>query len=161
LIKLIILVNNGEKMKISSRGKYGTRALLDLAQHSDGGPVQLKDISKRQQIPLSYLEHLISPFINTGIVRSVRGARGGVWLARSPQEIRLSEVVELLEGSIAPVECVDNPEECPRSEFCATRDIWGELEKAMNSVLESVTLQDLVVRQRRKEQSQEATMYYI
>jgi len=140
-------------MKISSRGKYGTRALLDLAQHNNESPVQLKDIARRQQIPLAYLEHLISPFVNAGIVKSIRGARGGVWLAKPPQEIKLKEVVELLEGSIAPVECVSNPMGCPRSEFCATRDMWGELEQAINAVLESTTLKDLVERQRQKEQS--------
>ncbi len=149
-------------MKISSRGKYGTRALLDLAMQGNGKPVPLREIAQRQQIPLAYLEHLIAPFINAGIVRSIRGARGGVWLAKSPRQIKLSQVVKLLEGSIAPVECVANPEECPRSGFCATRDIWGELGEAMNAVLESTTLQDLAERQKRKEESQKTKeMYYI
>ncbi len=149
-------------MKISSRGKYGTRALLDLALHSSGEPVPLKDIAHRQQIPLAYLEHLIAPFINAGIVRSSRGVRGGVWLAKSPREVKLSRVIELLEGSIAPVECVSNPGECPRAGYCATRDIWSELERAMSAVLDSITLEDLAERQRRKGQPQEAgEMYYI
>ncbi len=147
-------------MKLSTRGQYGTRALLELALHQGQGPVLLRDIAQRQQISLQYLEHLISPLIAGGVVRSTRGARGGVSLARAPEEIRLSEVVRLLEGSSAPVECVDNPEACNRSELCVTRDIWGELKQAIDGVLESTTLKDLVERQKRKEQP-EAEMYYI
>lgn len=147
-------------MKLSTKGQYGTRALLDLALHRGEGPVPLKDIAQRQDISLKYLEHLITPLIAAGIVRSTRGARGGVWLVRPPQEIKLSEVIQLLEGQIAPVECINNPESCPRSDLCATRDVWSELKKAMDGVLESTTLQDLVERQKSKEQPQEA-MYYI
>ena len=147
-------------MRLSTRGQYGTRALLDLALHRDEEPVPLKDIAQRQQISLQYLEHLITPLIGAGIVRSTRGARGGVCLARSPHEVRLSEVIQLLEGSIGPVECVSNPEACDRSELCVTRDVWGELKKAIDGVLESITLQDLVERQKGKEPPEEA-MYYI
>jgi len=147
-------------MKLSTRGRYGTRALLELALHQGEGPVLLKDISQRQQIPLQYLEHLITPLIVAGMVLSTRGPRGGVSLAKPPEEIRLSEVIQLLEGSIAPVECINNPGVCSRSELCVTRDIWGEMKKAMNGVLESTTLQDLVERQRRKECPEEV-MYYI
>ena len=148
-------------MKLSTRGRYGTRALLELALHQGEGPVLLKDIAQRQQISLQYLEHLITPLIAGGIVRSTRGARGGVWLVKPPEEIRLSEVIQVLEGSIAPAECVNNPGICSRSKFCATRDIWGELKEAMDEVLESTTLQDLVERQKRKEQPEEEVMYYI
>ncbi len=147
-------------MRLSTRGQYGTRALLDLALHQDEEPVPLKEIAQRQQISLQYLEHLIAPLIATGIVRSTRGARGGVCLARPPHEIRLSEVIRNLEGSISPVECVNNPEACARAELCAARDIWGELKKAIDGVLESTTLQDLMERQKRKEKPQEV-MYYI
>ncbi len=93
-------------------------------------------------------------------MRSTPGARGGVWLARSPQEIKLSEVIGLLEGSMAPVECVNDPKYCSRSDFCVTRDIWGELKKVMDEVLESTTLQDLVERQKSKGQSEEG-VYHI
>jgi len=158
---LIILVNKEAKsMKLSTKGRYGTRALLDLAFHREEEPVLLRDIAQRQQISLLYLEHLITPLIAGGVVRSTRGARGGVSLAKPPEEIRLSEVIQLLEGSIAPVECVNNPGICTRSELCVTRDIWSELKKAMNGILESTTLQDLVDRQKRKERTEEA-MYYI
>ena len=147
-------------MKFSTRGRYGTRALLELALRQGEGPVLLRDIAQRQQISLPYLEHLITPLIAAGMVRSTRGARGGVLLARPSEEIRLSEVIQLLEGSIAPSECVNNPEVCIRSEFCATQDVWGELKKAMNGILESTTLQDLAERQRGKGRPEEA-MYYI
>jgi len=122
--------------------------------------VQLKNIALRQNISLHYLEHLIAPLIGAGIIRSTRGARGGVQLVKHPSEIKLSEVIQLLEGSIAPVECVNNPESCPRSDLCVIRDVWSDLKKAMGGVLESTTLQDLVERQKKKTQVEPA-MYYV
>jgi Rrf2 family cysteine metabolism transcriptional repressor len=135
-------------MKLSTRARYGTKALLELALHEVEEPMPLKEISQRQQIPLPYLEHLISPLVQAGIVKSTRGIRGGISLLRPPQEVVLSEVIQLLEGSIAPVECVDNPQTCPHSELCVTRDLWDKVKEAITGVLESVTLQDLVERQR-------------
>ena len=140
-------------MKLSTRGRYGTRALLDLALHQGKGIVPLKDIARRQEISLSYLEHLVAPLIAAGIIKSTRGPQGGISLLKHPQYIRLSEVVQLLEGSLAPTKCVDNPKSYPRSDFCATHDIWSEVEKAINKVLGSITLQDLGERQVRKEAS--------
>jgi len=147
-------------MKLSTRGRYGTRALLELALHYGEGPVPLKNIARSQQISLQYLEHIVTPLVAAGIIRSTPGARGGVWLARPPREVKLSGVIGLLEGSMAPVECVNNPEICDRSELCVTRDIWSELKKVINGVLESTTLQDLVERQKGKEQPEEV-MYHI
>ena len=147
-------------MKLSTRARYGTRALLDLALHRGEEPILLKDIAQRQQISLQYLEHIITPLIAGSIVRSTRGARGGIWLVKPPQEIKLGEVVRLLEGSITPVECVNNPKTCPRSDLCITRDIWGELKRVMDGVLESTTLEDLVERQKGKKRPAEV-MYYI
>jgi len=147
-------------MKISTRARYGTRALLDLAIHKDEAPISLKDIAQRQQISLQYLEHLITPLIAAGIVRSVRGPKGGISLAKPPKQIALSEIFQLLEGSTAPVECIDNPNLCSRSESCVTRDIWEEMKNAMNGVLENTTLQNLVERQRNKKPPKDA-MYYI
>ena len=137
-------------MKLSTKGRYGTRALLDVALHQGDNPVQLKDIAGRQQISLSYLEHLVAPLVAAGILRSVRGARGGVSLARPAEKIPIIDVVRALEGSLAPVECVDDAAQCPRSESCVTRDIWIETMRAMEAVLESMTLADLVRRQREK-----------
>jgi len=147
-------------MKLSTRGKYGTRALLDIAVQGGEKPILLKDIAQRQQISLLYLGHLITPLVAGGIIRSTRGARGGVSLAKQPQEIKMSEIIQLLEGSTAPVECINNPESCPRYDLCATRDVWSEMKKAIDGVLESTTLQDLVERHNQKQQLTE-TMYYI
>jgi len=147
-------------MKLSTKGRYGTRALLDLALHGGKEPVLLKDVAQREEIPLNYLEHLIRPLIAAGMVRSIRGPKGGVLLNKSPEEIKLSEVIQLIEGSIAPVECVTNPEICSRSQSCVTRDIWSEMKEAMDVVLESTTLQNLVERHRKKQQPEPA-MYYI
>jgi Rrf2 family protein len=147
-------------MKLSTRGRYATRALLDLALHRDEEPVLLKDIARRQQISLSYLEHLVAPLIAGGIVRSTRGAKGGISLARSSEKIRLDEIIQLLEGSIDPSECITNPGVCSRSESCVARDVWSELKRAIDGVLQSVTLQNLVERQKRKQQS-ETAMYHI
>jgi len=147
-------------MKLSTKGRYGLRALLDLALHRSEGLVLLKDIARRQEVSLPYLEHLIAPLIAAGMVKSTRGARGGVLLLKPPSEIKLGEVVQLLEGSIAPVDCVNNPALCHRSTFCVTRDIWVEMKEAISRVLDSTTLQDLVERQKRKGRP-EKMMYYI
>ena len=147
-------------MKLSTRGRYGTRAMLDLALHYGQGPILLKDIARRQQISERYLEHVIIPLRDAGLVISARGAHGGFTLAKPPSEIRLSEIIHVVEGSIAPVDCVDDPKLCSRANFCVTRDVWAEMEKAMSAILESTTLQDLVQRQREKGQPG-AVMYYI
>ena len=139
-------------MKLSTRGRYGIRALLDLALHNQEGLVPLKDIARRQEISLPYLEHLMAPLISGNIIQSTRGIGGGISLARPPAEIRLSEAIKLLEGSLATAKCVNHPEICNRSEFCVARDIWSELETAMEGVLESTTLQNLVERQKNKGQ---------
>jgi Rrf2 family protein len=137
-------------MKLSTRARYGTKALLELSLHWGKGPVLLKDIAQRQQIPLPYLEHLIRPLVKEGIIKSTRGTRGGISLLKPPKEVRLSEVILLLEGSIAPVACVDNPKLYTRSDRCVTHDIWVEVKKAVEGVLESTTLEDLVEQQRQK-----------
>jgi len=137
-------------VKLSTRARYGTKALLELALHWGEEPVLLKDIAQRQQIPLPYLEHLIGPLVQAGIVKSTRGTRGGVSLLKPPKEVILSEVIQLLEGSIALVECVNNPETCPRSDLCVTHDVWDELKETISKVLGSMSLQDLVERQRQK-----------
>lgn len=147
-------------MKLSTKIRYGMRALLDLALNYNGQPVQMKDIAERQQISLSYLEHLIMPLISGGIIQSTRGARGGIKLSRSPEQIKLNEILEVLEGPLAPVDCLKDAQSCPRSGACATQDIWDEMRLAMINVLSSNTLQDLVNRQKSKGNKTNA-MYYI
>ena len=137
-------------MKLSTRARYGTRVLLELALHWGKGPVLLKAIAQRQQIPLPYLQQLIGPLVKAGIIKTTRGARGGISLLKLPKEVRLSEVVQILEGSTTPVACVDNPELYPRSDTCVTHDIWAEVKKAMDKVLKSTTFEDLVKRQKQK-----------
>ncbi len=144
-------------MKISTRGQYGSRALLDLALQDTEEPIPLRDIAQRQQIPLQYLEHLITPLIAAGILRSIRGAKGGILLAKTPEEIKLSEVIQILEGPIVLTECLNNPEICDRSAFCVTRDVWDEMKKAMEGVLESTTLHDLTERHKQKRQTESVT----
>jgi Rrf2 family transcriptional regulator, cysteine metabolism repressor len=144
-------------MRLSTKGRYGVRALVDIALNGDGAPVLLKDIAKRQDISAQYLEHLVAPLIRAGILRSIRGAKGGIALAKPPEEIGLSRVIEILEGSVAPVECVDNPALCARSDECVTRDVWGEIKVAIMGVLESLTLKDLMDRQKAKAPSKSGT----
>lgn len=147
-------------MKLSTKGRYGTRALLEIALHEGISPIQLKDIAENQQISLPYLEQLIRPLIAGGYVRSTTGPKGGVSLAKQPSEIKLIDVIQLFEGSIALVSCVDDPGVCDRSSSCVTRDLWSELKDAMSDVLRSKTLQDLINQKKEKEESKEV-MYYI
>ncbi len=142
-------------MKISTKGRYATRAMLDLALHNGQRPVLLRDISARNGISLRYLEQIISPLIAANLISSTRGPKGGIALARAPQKIKLSEIIEVLEGPITPVDCVENPCVCTRAPSCAARDIWSDLARAMHKVLESTTLQDLVERQKGKEPGRE------
>jgi Rrf2 family protein len=133
-------------MRLSTKGRYGVRALVDVALNSDGGPVLLRDIAKRQDISAQYLEHLVAPLIRAGILRSIRGAKGGIVLAKPPEEIGLSRVIEVLEGSVAPVECVDNAALCARSDECVTRDVWVEIKAAVVGVLEPLSVKDLMAK---------------
>jgi len=137
-------------MKFSTKGRYGVRALLDVALNSKGSPVLLRDVARRQGVSAQYLEHLIAPLIKAGFLRSMRGARGGLTLGKPPRDIELSRVIDILEGSLAPVECVDNPDLCPRSDYCVTRDVWDEMKRAMQDVLDSLTLEDLITRHKKK-----------
>ena len=147
-------------MKLSARTCYGTRLLVELARRWQQGPTPLKNIARRQKTSLPYLARLMSPLIAAGLVQSMRGVHGGVWLVKPPHKIKLSEVVQLLEGPVSPMKCVANSDSCPHSNLCATRDVWSDIKKAIDGVLESTTLQDLVERQKGKERS-EASMYYI
>jgi Rrf2 family transcriptional regulator, cysteine metabolism repressor len=147
-------------MKLSTRARYSIRALLELALVQTDGPILLKDIAKKQQISLQYLEQLMVTLRRSGIVRSIRGPKGGVMLVKDPEDIKLSEVVSIFEGSLAPVECLSKPEICERADCCVTRDLWDELKQAMNGVLEGTTLRDLVERQYKKSAAT-ANMYFI
>lgn len=130
-------------MKLSTRARYGTRAILDLAINGNGKLVLLKDIAERQEISKRYLEHMMTLLRNRGLVIAERGASGGYRLARAATEIRMDEVFEALEGELAPVECVRDASVCNRAEECVTRELWTSVTTAMREVLESTTLEDL------------------
>lgn len=147
-------------MKISTKGRYAVRAMVDLAMQDDTSLVLLKDIASRQDLPERYLEHLMLSLKNAGLVRSNRGARGGYSLARDASEISLLEVLRVTVGDLCPVDCVPNPEDCPRSSICAVRDVWAEINKGLSDLLGGLSLRDLIERQKSKE-STGPGMYYI
>jgi Rrf2 family iron-sulfur cluster assembly transcriptional regulator len=131
-------------MKLSTRSRYGTRLMLDMAEHYDQGPVQLGNIAQRQGISVKYLEQIIIPLKKAHYVESVRGPKGGHVLARPPQEITVAEIVALLEDGADLVDCAEHPEVCIRSETCVTRYIWQEAARAMFEKLKTITLADLL-----------------
>ncbi len=130
-------------MKLSSRSRYGLRAILELAVEYGNGPLQIKAIAKRQDISSKYLEQLVAMMKSAGLVSSVRGPKGGYVLIREPNKIKLSEIFTALEGPLVTVECLEHPEFCPKCADCATRKVWLKIHNAMMDVLESTTLQDL------------------
>ena len=138
-------------MKLSTRSRYGTRLLLDMAQHYNQGPIQLGDIAKRQEISVKYLEQIIIPLKKAHLVESVRGPKGGHILAKPPREINLGEIVAILEESGSLAECSENAGICRRADSCPTRPIWKEASEAMFDKLKSVTLADLVEKARTAE----------
>jgi Rrf2 family protein len=137
-------------MKLSTRGRYGVRLMLELALHYGEGPIMLKDIAERQGISEKYLWQLINPLKTTGLVNSLRGAHGGYILGKSPEAISIKAILQVLEGSLCLVDCVDNPSLCERAPSCISRDIWGEASKNMQQTLEDTTLAAMVERQKEK-----------
>ncbi len=135
-------------MKFSTKARYGMRALIDIAIHQKEGPVRLGDVAQRQEVSEKYLEHLFRQLKSVGLVRSVRGAKGGYCLARPPEEITLLEIINALEGTVTPVNCVDDEQICSRTPQCVTREVWIELKQIIEEYLSSKTLADLVKRQR-------------
>ena len=131
-------------MKLSTRSRYGTRLMIDLAEHGLKNFVQLKDVSKRQGISLKYLEQIVIPLKRAQLLVSARGAGGGYRLARSPREITVGEIVALLEGGNSIIHCATEPESCDRAESCLTRNLWIETGDIMFGKLYSVTLSDLI-----------------
>ena len=136
-------------MKISTKGRYALRLMLDLAMNSAGQPVSLKDIAKRQEISDKYLEQIISVLNRAGYVRSVRGAQGGYLLRKAPEEYTVGMILRLTEGSLAPVPCIeeDNEVECVKREECVTVILWKKINDAVNSVVDHTTLQESLSRQ--------------
>lgn len=149
-------------MHISTRGRYGLRAMVDMALHFTEGPMALRVIAERQDISESYLEQVFTGLRKAGLVKASRGSQGGYELASSPKEISAGQVIRALEGPIAPVFCVDNSTpgiHCEREKACITRTFWEEFRDKIIEFLDSTTLQDLVDRARLS--AGEEPMYYI
>jgi Rrf2 family protein len=138
-------------MKISTKIRYGTRAMLELACHYGEGPIELKEIAKRESISLKYLEQVIVPLRTAGLVKSVRGSKGGYSLAKPPSDICLNDLIEILEGPLNLIECLNDAKVCQRIPYCVTRDIWKEVSEAIQGIFHSVTLEDMVSRRKEKE----------
>lgn len=141
-------------MKLSSRTRYGMRAMMELAAHYGKKPVQIRLIAEHQEISNKYLEQLIAMLKSAGLVRSVRGPRGGYSLTRPPSQITLKEVFQVLEGPIAPADCLDHPEYCKRYADCAAREIWKKLQDTISEVLSAYTLADLAKKYKAAQESQ-------
>jgi len=138
-------------MKISTRGRYALRLMLDLALNDQDQFVTIKTIAERQDISVKYLEQIITTLNRAGFVKSVRGPQGGYKLTRQPEEYTVGMILRAIEGSLVPVACMeDEPNECPRSDNCATLELWKRVYDAICSVIDNVTLADLVEWQKPK-----------
>ena len=133
-------------MKLSTRTRYGMRAMLELGANYGKGPLQIKIIAHRQEISIKYLEQLMAMLKSGGFIRSMRGSKGGYLLARTPDKIKISEVFIALEGPVVTVECVADQNYCSRAIDCITRQLWTDVQNAIMGVLDSLTLQDLIDR---------------
>lgn len=148
-------------MQISTKGRYGLRAMVDMAVHQTDGPLALRVIAERQGISESYLEQVFTNLRKNGLVRASRGSQGGYELSRPAAEISVDQIITALEGPIAPVFCVDktNTGSCERQSICVTRSFWEELRDRINEFLSSTSLQDLA--DRAKNICPEEPMYFI
>ena len=138
-------------MKLSTKGRYGVRLMIELAVHYGEGPVLLRQISERQEISEKYLWHLINPLKGAGLIHATRGAHGGYVLAKTPAEISVGEILLVLEGSLCLVDCVGKWAVCRRSSSCVTRDLWNEAAQALLDKFYSTSLADMVERQNLKQ----------
>ena len=137
-------------MKISTKGRYALRLMVDIAQHTNGAPVSLRDTARRQQLSDKYLEQIVTPLARAGLVRSVRGAGGGYLLTRKPEEYTVGDILRPLEGDLAPVECATDENFCEHSCDCVTVELWQDIHRAVSAVVDSTTLADLLARQQAK-----------
>lgn len=137
-------------MKISTKGRYALRLMLDLAVHSSGNAVPLRDIAQRQDISDKYLEQIVTQLSRAGLVRSVRGAGGGYLLVRDPEQYTAGQILRVLEGNLAPVSCADGTDCCGRAERCVTVEVWQKIQDAVSGVVDHITLADLVRRYHEK-----------
>lgn len=132
-------------MKLTTRSRYGTRMMLDMARYGADGPVRIKDIAARQDVSVKYLEKLVRELKQAGLVASRRGPRGGHVLAKPATAISVGDIVRVLEGELALVDCEDHGQACPRRNLCPTRGVWLEAAKAMLDRLDAISLADLLL----------------
>ena len=130
-------------MKLSTKGRYGVKAMVELAINHGTGPISIKTISERQNISENYLELLFSTLKKAGLIKSLRGAQGGYILAKEPKEIRISDIINVLEGPIEIANCLDG-NVCENEDYCATRLLWEKIKNSIDEVMSSITLQDIV-----------------
>lgn len=132
-------------MKVSTKGRYALRLMLDLAVNNTGDYITLKTISDRQNISVKYLEQIIASLVKLGYVKGLRGSKGGYKLAKDPKDYTIGMILRVTEGSLAPIACIeDSPNECERSGECITLDFWKKLNDAINNVVDNITLADLI-----------------
>ena len=132
-------------MKLSTRGRYGLKAMFQLATYYGEGPIPLKNIADEQDLSDNYLEQLVSALRKEGLLNSVRGAQGGYMLARPPEEITVGNILRVLEGNLAPTDCVmDEEYECEKEESCVTKLVWVRIRDSINDVIDSITLKDML-----------------
>lgn len=137
-------------LKISTKGRYALRLMLDLALNNTGEYIKIKNISERQEISEKYLEQIVTSLSRASYVKSVRGAQGGYKLAKSPEEYTVGMILRLTEGSLAPVACLEDESECNKVDDCVTIEIWKQLDTAIKGVVDRITLADLVSWQMQK-----------
>jgi Rrf2 family protein len=130
-------------MKLTTKGRYAVSAMFDLAVHGDGDPITAAEISKREGIPLAYLEQLLSKLKKSSLVKTIRGPSGGYILARKPAQISIGDVIRATEGPVALANCVSLAATCPRSGCCSTKSLWKNLSDKISQVFDSTSLNDL------------------
>jgi Rrf2 family cysteine metabolism transcriptional repressor len=133
-------------MKLSTRGEYASQAILDIALHQQDGPVKIREIAKRQGIPLKYLENILLTLQRSGVARSKRGAHGGYYLARPADAITVGEVIRAMDGPLAPIDCVSVSayQQCPRESICGLKWVWREVRDAIADILDHTTFADVI-----------------
>ena len=146
-------------MKLTMKGDYGLRAMLDMAAYYGQGPIESADIASRQHVPEQYLDQILMALRKEGLIKSVRGPKGGHMLAKPPGQITMAQVMQALEGYVPPMECLPNPDFCKLSPGCALREVWQKIDEMTQQILISTTIEELA--QRHRTGSTEETMYYI
>lgn len=138
-------------MKLSTRGRYALRLMLDLALQPEGETISLKTIAQRQGISLKYLEQIVTPLIRSGYLQAIRGAQGGYLLSKKPEEYTVGMILRTIEGSLSPVSCLeDDNSPCQRKCYCVTLEVYRRIDEAIDAVVDGITLKDLVQMQHEK-----------